>query len=255
MTKASEEAATAAAKGYQDYLDQIQTATEAWAEAQAATLDSLANSAESALASLAQLTDSLKEFGDALGQPDFSGLNPARTYAATKNALNEALASGSYDLVQSLGQSFIEASKAVNGNSSAYIQDRAYAQAVAYSAAAANMDKTRDLGMAFAGLRGFDTGGSMLIGGNAGIDQNVMSLNGQPVARVGMGELLTVTPKGQVANDNGQAELVAEVRALRQQLAEANARLDRIDRSTARLDRNLDRVTEGGEHMLTEAAS
>lgn len=45
----------------------------------------------------------------------------------------------------------------------------------------------------------FATGGSFTIGGNAGVDRNLLSINGLPVAKVGMGERVSVTPR----NDNG----------------------------------------------------
>lgn len=48
------------------------------------------------------------------------------------------------------------------------------------------------------GIPGFATGGSMLIGGSPGVDQNLLSLNGQPIARVSRGETLNVNP-GSVA--------------------------------------------------------
>ena len=48
------------------------------------------------------------------------------------------------------------------------------------------------------GIPGFATGGSMLIGGRSGVDQNLLSLNGQPIARVSRGETLNVNP-GSVA--------------------------------------------------------
>lgn len=41
---------------------------------------------------------------------------------------------------------------------------------------------------------GFASGGSMILGGNSGIDQNQLSLNGAPIARVGRGEVLNVSP-------------------------------------------------------------
>ncbi|MGE7204924.1 tape measure protein [Sphingomonas sp. NPDC019816] len=44
------------------------------------------------------------------------------------------------------------------------------------------------------GIPGFATGGSMLIGGRSGVDQNLLSLNGQPIARVSRGETLNVNP-------------------------------------------------------------
>jgi hypothetical protein len=46
------------------------------------------------------------------------------------------------------------------------------------------------------------TGGSMIIGGNGGVDNNVMSINGQPKAMVGQGETLAVFPAGKAPNDN-----------------------------------------------------
>lgn len=47
-------------------------------------------------------------------------------------------------------------------------------------------------------LPGFATGGSFTIGGRTGIDNNIMSINGLPVARVSYGERINVS------NDNGR---------------------------------------------------
>lgn len=41
---------------------------------------------------------------------------------------------------------------------------------------------------------GFDSGGSMVLGGNSGIDQNVLSLNGAPIAKTSRGETLSISP-------------------------------------------------------------
>lgn len=52
---------------------------------------------------------------------------------------------------------------------------------------------------AFAGggsLFRFASGGGFTIGGRGGIDQNLMSINGQPVARVSRGEHVNLTPQG-----------------------------------------------------------
>lgn len=46
----------------------------------------------------------------------------------------------------------------------------------------------------------FANGGSGVIGGNPGVDQNTLSINGSPVAKVGAGELLSVTPNIGTAN-------------------------------------------------------
>jgi hypothetical protein len=62
---------------------------------------------------------------------------------------------------------------------------------------------TNGWNMANAGqIPGFASGGSMIIGGNGGVDNNVMSINGQPKAMVGQGETLAVFPAGKAPNDN-----------------------------------------------------
>ena len=75
-------------------------------------------------------------------------------------------------------------------------------------------------------LPGFAKGGAFKIAGAAGIDQNLLSINGQPAARVGQGEIVTITPPGGVANDNGMGAVVAELRALRQSNADLKKQLE-----------------------------
>lgn len=41
---------------------------------------------------------------------------------------------------------------------------------------------------------GFDSGGSMVLGGAGGLDQNILSLNGAPIARTSRGETLSISP-------------------------------------------------------------
>jgi tape measure domain-containing protein len=50
-------------------------------------------------------------------------------------------------------------------------------------------------------IPGFANGGSGILGGRSGIDQNTLSLNGAPIARVSKGEQLSVRPQG--ANGGG----------------------------------------------------
>ncbi|MEL6623681.1 MAG: hypothetical protein AAFQ11_12530, partial [Pseudomonadota bacterium] len=50
-------------------------------------------------------------------------------------------------------------------------------------------------------IPGFANGGSGTLGGLAGIDRNLLSLNGSPIAKVSAGEGLTITP----ANDRGKS--------------------------------------------------
>ena len=53
------------------------------------------------------------------------------------------------------------------------------------------------------GLIGFDSGGSFKIAGFPGIDQNTLSLNGNPVARVSQGEILDVRKGDRGAGGGG----------------------------------------------------
>lgn len=57
------------------------------------------------------------------------------------------------------------------------------------------------------GIPGFATGGSMLIGGSPGVDQNLLSLNGQPIARVSRGETLNVNPGSVTARGRGDTHV------------------------------------------------
>lgn len=66
----------------------------------------------------------------------------------------------------------------------------------------AGLPSTSDLSL-IAGLPGFASGGGGVIGGNAGVDRNLLSINGQPVARVGKGEMLSISPNG--VNGNARA--------------------------------------------------
>lgn len=55
---------------------------------------------------------------------------------------------------------------------------------------------------------GFAMGGSMILGGRSGIDRNLLSLNGAPLARVSAGEHMTIAP----ANDRaGNARMNGEL--------------------------------------------
>jgi hypothetical protein len=84
-------------------------------------------------------------------------------------------------------------------------------------------------------IPGFATGGAMRLGGLAGLDRNMLSLNGAPLARVTAGETMTITP----ANDRGGSarainfdlrgavvteDLLRQMNAIGAQAAQAGAR-------------------------------
>lgn len=57
------------------------------------------------------------------------------------------------------------------------------------------------------GLHGFDAGGSFQFGGMAGIDRNVLSFNGQAIARVSKGETGIIAPQGARGRGGGNVEV------------------------------------------------
>lgn len=57
----------------------------------------------------------------------------------------------------------------------------------------------------YSGVPGFARGGNGIFGGMAGVDRNVLSLNGSPIARVSRGERFNVAP----ANGNGGGSVVS----------------------------------------------
>ena len=60
------------------------------------------------------------------------------------------------------------------------------------------------IGAALGSIFHFANGGSFEVGGAPGVDQNVMSINGRPVAAVSAGERVAVIPRG-MGNANVQA--------------------------------------------------
>lgn len=58
------------------------------------------------------------------------------------------------------------------------------------------------------GIPGLATGGT--IGGFGGVDKNVLSINGAPVAKVGRGEMLTVTPNTIATNQRAHTPSIRE---------------------------------------------
>jgi hypothetical protein len=85
----------------------------------------------------------------------------------------------------------------------------------------------------------FASGGSMTLGGFGGVDRNLLSLNGAPIARVSKGEELNVTPSGGSGSDrpivvqmniNGVRDADSFNRNRDQILARTQAELNRANR-------------------------
>lgn len=64
-----------------------------------------------------------------------------------------------------------------------------------------------------AAVPGFANGGSMLIGGRGGVDNNLLSMNGQPIARVSRGETLNVSNRALVRSAASSTPIVVKVMA------------------------------------------
>jgi len=181
---------------------------------QLAALQAMNDAATQAIANLTGLSKSLREFAGQVG--DQAGIGGG--YSAARSAFLSASASGNITDLQAYGEAFLKASEARFGNSREYMRDAALVRSAALAGANLADMRLGAIGQVFGNLPGFASGGSMVIGGNPGIDQNVLSINGQPQAFVGAGELLTVTPRG-ASNDNSSAALRSEVQALRQEVA------------------------------------
>lgn len=67
----------------------------------------------------------------------------------------------------------------------------------------------RSVGSIFGGPK-FATGGSMVIGGRGGVDQNQLSLNGLPLAQVSKGETLSIVPAGKAQPTGGGAVTIIQ---------------------------------------------
>lgn len=187
-------------------------------EQQVAAQQAMNDAATQAIANLTGLSKSLREFAGQVG--DQAGIGGG--YNAARSAFLSASASGNITDLQAYGEAFLKASEARFGNSREYMRDAALVRSAALAGANLADMRFNAIGQVFGNLPGFASGGSMVIGGNPGIDQNVLSINGQPQAFVGAGELLTVTPRG-ASNDNSSAALRSEVQALRQEVASLRA--------------------------------
>lgn len=225
------------AKSTADTANKVAEAAQRQAEAMRSLGDSFVNAMQSA----EDAEKSLRSFAESLLSELGLGGQQA-SYSATRSALQANAARGEFD--QSLAQAFLDASKATQSSASGYQSDVAWVRSLALTKADDLAGYPARLAMLFraiqadsmSGLPGFANGGSMVIGGNPGVDQNVLSLNGAPVARVGYGETLSVTPAGGSANDNS---LTAEVRALRADFAEMKAALVQTAVNTGKTARQI----------------
>lgn len=89
-------------------------------------------------------------------------------------------------------------------------------------------------------LPGFATGGDITVGGAPGVDRNVLSLNGTPVARVSQGETVSVRPGGGgdgtvIQQFNTYNLMQGDLEGVQRSQAQSGARLKAdLDRSAAR---------------------
>lgn len=97
-----------------------------------------------------------------------------------------------------------------------------------------------------AGLRGYATGGSFMVGGAGGTDSQLVQFMASPDERVDI-----LTPAQQRGGDDG--ELAAELREQNRLLAEQNALLRRIDHSTDQAQSKLKDFDQGGMYVRGKA--
>ncbi len=245
---ADQEAALAAAAETARIQAHVANELTAAYERQAEAMKSLGNGLLDTIYKSYELTKSLKDLANELsGELGMAG-QVAGYDAAKSNLIAGAKKGGD---IEPLIRTFLEASQNTQSSSAGYQLDVAWARALALQ------ESQRQAGIPAAiarmwqgmledqkGLPAFANGGSMILGGNPGIDQNVLSLNNQPIARVSAGEMATFTPQGSgSANDNSVA---AELRALRQDFAQLLAAVVQGTVSTNTIKRMVERWDGGG---------
>lgn len=239
-TKASEDAAAATEAAAQ--------ATEQAARAQeerAASMKSLGDAIVSAMNRANELAASLRSLADELlGQLGATG--ETLSYGAAK--ANLVAGAGDAGKLEGLIRAFLDISKKTSSSTAAYRADVAWARGLALAEADRQAAYPQALVDFWRSINGFATGGSFEVGGAGPPDSKLFNLALSP------GEMVNVRRPG-AANDNGSGGLVAEIRALREEVGELRRTAGSIDRNTSKMESTLTNVTEGGRAMLTEAAS
>lgn len=239
VAQAAADASQKAAEGYLSYLAKVSDDASKAQEQQASALQTVNAALSQTITNLNDLTKSLNAFADSLGFGDLAANDLGTQYDLAKHAL----ASAKGDQIPAAAQAFLAIAKEHASTGLAYSQDVAFAQSVARGGAQAAQDDIASL-KAFAplyqalmsgnqaefdklvrgDLPGFANGGVLTIGGNSGVDNNLLSINGQPQAWVSSGEGLGIFPRRRGgANDNDMAAVVTELKALRQQVADLQA--------------------------------
>ncbi|MGH1558028.1 hypothetical protein ACRAWD_10055 [Caulobacter segnis] len=227
-TQASEQAAVATEAAAQ--------AAEQAARAQeerAAAMKSLGDAIVAAMNRANELAASLRSLADELlGQLGASGA--ALSYGVAK--ANLVAGAGDAEKLEGLIRAFLDASKKTSSSTAAYRADVAWARGLALAEADHQAAYPQALVDFWRSLNGFATGGSFEVGGSGPPDSKLFNLALSP------GEMVNVRRPG-AANDNGSNGLVAEIRALRQELADLHRTVGSIDRNTSKMESTLTRMS------------
>ncbi len=186
---------------------QTTDAMKVQADAIRGTLDALGG----IVGKFTNLSQTLNDLADSLGIGDTSGLNNQ----AARDAAWARLQAASPDDTAAAVNAFVNAARDAAPNQSAYRLEVARAQDIARQRASQASQSAAFFGSMFSSLPGFATGGAITLGGNPGVDQNLLSLNNNPVARVGRGETLGILPAGFGGGWTAIADMTAELRNMR----------------------------------------
>lgn len=245
-------AAEAASKAAADAATAAADAEQKRAQALTAVGDSFANAMEAATKLSQSLQALANDLSNSLGQA-----GQAQSYESARAALMAAAGDkngfNTNDAnLEPLIKTFLDASKANSSTSGAYQADVAWARSLALIGSArqaAIPDAIVRMFRSFQeGATGFATGGSFTVGGAGAPDSQLFNLALSP------GEMVNVTRPG-TANDNDMSAVVAELKALRQQVADLQASNNRTATAAEKQESTLRNVTNGGSAMMTEAAS
>ena len=222
------------ANSTQKAIEEVTAAAQRQAEAMRALGDSFAGAIEG----MQGLSKSLTAFAASIGL-DIAN-SQGKGYAMSRNALLSASSEGRLGDIQALGEAFLQASQARNGDGLAFIRDQALVRSLALQGAASANSRAGGIADVFRNIQGFATGGSFEVGGSGPPDSKFIGMALSP------GEMVNVTRPG-TANDNSEiAALRQEVRELKQVIAAGLSKVADNTKDTHDLLRNGTITTVGG---------
>ena len=200
-------------------------------------------SVKDAIAALAAAQAAAKAAAPAAYQPYSVSDTPALRQQKVEAQTGVAVSSNDPALVAAAKVLY----QSINGGASTAQYNAAAAAVGGNIAAAVGWDGSREGAESLRKIYGFASGG-LHTGG-----LRLVGEEGPELEVTGPSRIYNAAQTRDLLNGGSNEALLAEIRALRAEVAQMRAASEATARNTSRLDRNIDRVTEGGRAMQTEA--